>query len=354
MMNEMTKMTEENNPLGNALGYVDPKEFVMLNWNDLEETRKAAEKGSPESVLGFNPVTKTPTAFFYEITPEIAQYILDNHNFDNRPKKNQQKNAIVKSIEAVGFLFDGAAITFNNEGNLTEFQHRLLAIIETGITTTTLVVLGVDKDTFTKTAPAAKRTPKDEIQRKHPNARSDEIICVAEIVKRRKTEQKYNIQTAIECWEMWNGAAKKGYNIIELFFDGDGEELGPVKDYNSYKRTFAAWAALHSQFGDATIPADFLDLLRKHILDGETTTLTKDFYEMFRDNSFKMSNAGASSFMFELLCIVSDRMTVLNKRNGKIQLGVTMGDFGHTKMKKQGFYRKFCENPDDIQATQIF
>jgi len=312
---------------------------------DLEQAKQAAMSVSPKTVLGFDPVSSEYRVFMAEITPEMAEYILANHNGDNRPITQGQVNALARSMERDGFLNDGGAITFNVEGNLTEFQHRLEAIIINNLTVFVPVVVGVDTDTFTKTAPAKARTPKDEIQRKHPKARPSEITCVGEIIKRRKAEKKFNIQTAIESWKKWNKSAKRGYDIIDEFFEG-------VQHYNSYKRTFAAWAALHSEFGDDRIAVTFLELLKSHIIDGEPTRLTTDFYDMFRDNSFQMSNARASEFMFELLCVVSDRME--KKLDGRIQLGVTIGDFGHTKMKKQGFYRKFMENPDNIQATQIF
>ena len=40
-----------------------------------------------EKVLGFNPYSKEADSFLIEITPEQAQYILDNHNEDKSKRK---------------------------------------------------------------------------------------------------------------------------------------------------------------------------------------------------------------------------------------------------------------------------
>ena len=87
-----------------------------------------------EKVLGFNAYSKEADSFIIEITPKQAQYILDNHNEDNRKLVKSQVNNIVRSINNDGWLFDGQPLTFNIEGNITEFQHRLHGIVETGVT----------------------------------------------------------------------------------------------------------------------------------------------------------------------------------------------------------------------------
>ena len=95
-----------------------------------------------EKVLGFNPYTNKRRSFIIKLTPEQAQYILDHHNGDNRKLTKSQVNSIVKSINKDGWLFDGQPLTFNIEGNITEFQHRLHAIVETGVTAEISVTLG--------------------------------------------------------------------------------------------------------------------------------------------------------------------------------------------------------------------
>ena len=48
-------------------------------------------------VLGFNPISTEYKFFVVMMTPEMAQYILDNHNFDNRNFYNSQLAALSQS-----------------------------------------------------------------------------------------------------------------------------------------------------------------------------------------------------------------------------------------------------------------
>ena len=117
-----------------------------------------------QKVLGFDPVSKKAETFIIELTPEKAQFILDFYNKDNRKLSKSQVNAIVKSINKDGWMFDGQSITFNVEGNLTEGQHRLHAIVITGITAKVSISLGVVTSAFTKCAPAKPRKAENEIK----------------------------------------------------------------------------------------------------------------------------------------------------------------------------------------------
>ena len=55
-----------------------------------------------DTILGFNPVSKTVEVFQLDITPQMAQYILIHHNKDNRKVTNSQVNKIAKSIRTDG------------------------------------------------------------------------------------------------------------------------------------------------------------------------------------------------------------------------------------------------------------
>ena len=112
-----------------------------------------------DTILGFNPVSKTVEVFQLDITPQMDQYILIHHNKDNRKVTNSQVNKIAKSIRTDGWLEDGQPLTFNIEGNITEGQHRLHAIVAEDVTVPMIVVLGVQLDCFTNVAPAKLPSP---------------------------------------------------------------------------------------------------------------------------------------------------------------------------------------------------
>ena len=202
-----------------------------------------------EKVLGFNAYSKEADSFIIEITPKQAQYILDNHNEDNRKLVKSQVNNIVRSINNDGWLFDGQPLTFNIEGNITEFQHRLHAIVETGVTAKISVTLGVATGCFTKCAPAKPRKAEDEIQRKDKTATQSEASTLRQVLIRRKGA-KLTIQNAIDQWRCWKAYVRDGRKLVDTFF-------AETDEYNPWERTFAAWGALMKSIGQEKIVEDF-------------------------------------------------------------------------------------------------
>jgi len=292
-------------------------------------------------VLGFDPYSTEKKSFIIDLTPEMAKFILDNHNKDNRKLVKSQVNKIVRSIHQDGWLFDGQPLTFNIEGNITEFQHRLHAIVETGVTAKISVTLGVDVGCFTKCAPAKPRKAEDEIQRKDKTATQSEASTLRQVLIRRRGE-KLTIQNAIDKWVFWKTHVRDGRNLVDTFFD-------EVDEYNPWERTFAAWATLMKSIGQEKIVEDFLDLLQSEIKDDTSSCcLTNEFKKFFETHSTYMSNSGRTELIWQLLCVASDRM--IKDPSGNTQLSMTIDKMNHETLKKKGTYRKFLENPQDAVA----
>ena len=292
-----------------------------------------------EKVLGFNPYSKEADAFLIEITPEQAQYILDYHNGDNRKLVKSQVNNIVKSINKDGWLFDGQPLTFNIEGNITEFQHRLHAIVQTGVTAKISVTLGVETGCFTKCAPAKPRKAEDEIQRKDKTATQSEASTLRQVLIRRKGA-KLTIQNAIDKWEFWKTYVRDGRKLVDTFF-------AETDEYNPWERTFAAWGALMKSIGQEKIVTDFLDLLESEIKDDTSPCcLTREFDDFFCKHQVRMSNTGRTELVWQLLCVASDRM--IKDPTGNTQLNLKIDKCNHEYLSKKGVYRKFLENPQNI------
>ena len=301
------------------------------------------EKRKQESirVLGFDPYEQEYQSLpIKNITPEQAAYILKWHNNDNRKIKSSQVNTIANSIRDDGWLEDGGTLTFNKEGNITEFQHRLEAIVKEGITIRAPVVLGVEPECFTKTAAPKARRPEDEIQRKYPDAKDSEITVVREIQKRRGASPLV-MQNAIELWEQWYKVVREGDKLIDGFFDR-------VDFFSPYRRNFAAWASLMYWRDRAHTVTLFLDMLESQVLDDIGTRLTKDFMKMTQ-NTFDMTNAGRAQFVYYMLCVCADRM--VKSVDGRVQLNKTVDQFNHESLKHEGTYRDFLLNVDNITAS---
>ena len=303
--------------------------------NNVTEIRRIES----EKVLGFNAYSKEADSFIIEITPKQAQYILDNHNEDNRKLVKSQVNNIVRSINNDGWLFDGQPLTFNIEGNITEFQHRLHAIVETGVTAKISVTLGVATGCFTKCAPAKPRKAEDEIQRKDKTATQSEASTLRQVLIRRKGA-KLTIQNAIDKWIFWKKYVREGRKLVDTFF-------AETDEYNPWERTFAAWGALMKSIGQEKIVEDFLDLLQSEIKDDTSPCcLTREFDDFWCKHQVRMSNTGRTELVWQLLCVASDRM--IKDPTGNTQLNLKIDKCNHEYLSKKGVYRKFLENPQNI------
>ena len=291
-------------------------------------------------VLGFDPYTIEYCVDMKVITPAMAAYILKWHNDDNRKIKDSQVNTIANSVKDDGWLQDGGALTFNKEGNITEFQHRLEAIVKEDVTIQAPVVLGVEPECFTKTAAPKPRRPEDEVQRKYPDALDSEITVVRQIQKRRGASP-LTMQNAIVLWEQWYKVVRSGDKLIDGFFN-------EVDMFSHYRRNFAAWASLMHWRGKGKIVTLFLDMLESHVLDDKGTRLTKDFMKMTQ-YTFDMTNTGRADFVYYMLCVCSDRME--KSPDGRIQLNKPVNEFDHEHLKIAGTYRDFLLNGDNIQAS---
>lgn len=295
-------------------------------------------------VLGFDPCSKEYKTFIIDVTPSIAKYILEHHNKDNRKIVKSQVKSIARSIRKDGWLEDGQPLTFNVEGNITEAQHRLLAIIETGVTVRMIVVLGVDIGCFTKCAPAKPRKAEDEIQRKDKTATQSEVSTLRQVLVRRQGV-KLTIQNAIEQRSGWRYVVREGRKLVDEFFDS-------VDDYNPWERTFAAWVPLMISIGEEETASTFLSLLEAEILEDESAScITREFRKFFKEHSVYMSNTGRTEFIFQLLCVASDRLK--KQSDGEIQLGMSIDQFNHEYLKKKGIYRRFLDNPDNLQVSTV-
>ena len=299
-----------------------------------------------ETILGFNPISNDIEVFEQNITAQIAQYILIHHNKDNRKITNSQVNKIAKSIRTDGWLKDGQPLTFNKEGNITEGQHRLHAIVSEDVTVPMIVVLGVELDCFTNVAPPKPRKPDDEIQRKDKTAKPAEISSLRQLLKRRQGVQ-LSMKNAIIQWKYWKGDVRSGLDLVDGFFD-------EVSQFDPWKRTFAAWAALMISIGESEGAENLLDLISDKILrDPPHSTLAGDFLEFLNTDMFVFgNNAGRTDVIYNLLCVASDR--ILKRPNGEIQLNITPEKLNHTSLKNSGVYRKFLDDPQNLTDSVYF
>lgn len=102
------------------------------------------------------------TASMTTITPDMASDLL-NKNTGNRPIKKQHLEFICEEIRCGRWQVNGDAIRIAIDGTLIDGQHRLAAVVRTGISITTMIVSGVEKSAFETIDSGASRSNADTL-----------------------------------------------------------------------------------------------------------------------------------------------------------------------------------------------
>jgi len=285
----------------------------------------------------------------YELTPEKARFILDHFNEKNREISSSQIDNIKESEKKHGWIDDGDILRFCEDGNIPEWQHRLIYIADNNIQGVTLEIrFGVQNNASTKTANAKARTPYDKISINDKEATKSQVSTLKKMIENRKPPkgEELSWNTADALWPKWKKYAIDGDDLVKDFFKN-------TSDWNSFKRIFSSWAGLLSFHDKAWIATTFLKQLEKEILDKNATTLTREWTKLATNKEVaKMSNGRRAQYFYELLCVASDRIE--KTEDGRIQMGVSISDVNHNKLVLSGNYRLFLENPQNIPTTVVY
>ena len=297
-------------------------------------------KKTTMEVLGFDPKSDEYKFFDVMMTPEMAQWILDYHNNDNRDFYKSQLAALDKSINDHSWQRDGGVCVFNSDGNLHEFQHRLDRIVANKLTVPVGICLGADKDSFTKTAPAKGRHPVDEMYRKDKSAVKEDETCLRQILSRRGGSEKLTLPNAIAMWKIWKKIVRDGRIITKGI-------IKKTESFKSWNKELLGFNSLMVSIDKKDVAVNLMKLLENQV-HGTETTLGKGFNIFKKGDIFTAdtTNTQKSDIRFQMLCHASDQ---LEKRpNGMIEWEMTSVKCGHEVMKKYGNYRKFLVDPDNI------
>jgi len=297
-------------------------------------------KKTAMEVLGFDPKSDEYKFFDVMMTPEMAQWILDYHNNDNRDFYKSQLAALDKSINDHSWQRDGGVCVFNSDGNLHEFQHRLDRIVANKLTVPVGVCLGADKESFTKTAPAKARHPVDEMYRKDKSATKEDETCLRQILARRGGSEKLTLPNAIAMWTLWKTVVRAGRKITK-------DIIKNTESFKSWNKELLGFNSLMVSIDKKNVAVNLMKLLENQV-HGKETTLGKGFNIFKKSDIFTAdtTNTEKSNIRFLMLCHAADQ---LEKRpNGMIEWDISSAKCNHEVMKKYGNYRKFLVDPDNI------
>jgi hypothetical protein len=106
---------------------------------------------------GVHPVELPIRAEIVTVTPEQAKEWLARRSDRQRRLNEFAIETYARDMAAIDWGLTGDPIKFDTEGQLIDGQHRLAACIKAGVSFTTLVVYGVDPDTFDQTDTGRRR-----------------------------------------------------------------------------------------------------------------------------------------------------------------------------------------------------
>lgn len=115
------------------------------------------------NATGPNTAVGSATAVFEMITPERAAEYL-GANLGNRRQRASVISRYAKEMTVGRWLTTHQGIAFGWDGRLLDGQHRLRAVVESGISVQMLVVRGIDPAAFTLIDHGAKRDAGDALE----------------------------------------------------------------------------------------------------------------------------------------------------------------------------------------------
>lgn len=115
------------------------------------------------------------------ITPECAsQWLKCNRN--NRPVRHRHVEFLADEITSSNWQLNGQPIVISENEEVLDGQHRLMAIIESGIAVKSLVVYGINAEAFKTMDTGAVRTGSDALALFFPDAQRNIVKSIGSAV----------------------------------------------------------------------------------------------------------------------------------------------------------------------------
>lgn len=106
--------------------------------------------------------TKAVSARLVDLTPALAKKILEEKNVRNRPIRDSHVDTLVQAMTEGSWRLNGDTISIGKT-TLIDGQHRLWAVVMSGVTVPALIVEGLDDDVFDTKDVGRRRTAADTL-----------------------------------------------------------------------------------------------------------------------------------------------------------------------------------------------
>jgi len=110
------------------------------------------------------------------ITPELAGYMLA-YNQNNRPLSPGKVKRLAGKMSAGNWIFTHQGMGFSTEGQLIDGQHRLAAIMSSGIASEYIVTYGLSPDAFDHVDTEGGRSASDLLAIRCPHIKNRAALC---------------------------------------------------------------------------------------------------------------------------------------------------------------------------------
>ncbi len=117
------------------------------------------------------------------VTPDIAREWLEKFNTNNRPLQPAHSTFLANQMRGGKWMETGDSIKFGENGQLIDGQHRLLAVVRSGISQSFVVAREVQNEAFQVVDSGKKRT-------------SGDVLCISGLVEGNPDRMK-NLSGAV-------------------------------------------------------------------------------------------------------------------------------------------------------------
>jgi hypothetical protein len=112
-----------------------------------------------------------------DVTPELAKKLLEESNLNNRKVRPLAVKRYSRSMSMGDWKFSPEAISISKTGRLLNGQHRMLAVVDSGVTTRFLFATGFDDDVFEVIDRGVARTRVDALRLNRKLVQDATLLC---------------------------------------------------------------------------------------------------------------------------------------------------------------------------------
>jgi hypothetical protein len=128
-----------------------------------KQRQLSADISVEEQVINLSSLIKNPpqNSRVIQVSPKLAEYILENLNIGNRSKKVEKIKVYANDMVGGNWSLTNATLAFGSDGYLKDGQNRLSACVRAGVPFKTHAIFGIEPESFIHMDVGANRSNMD-------------------------------------------------------------------------------------------------------------------------------------------------------------------------------------------------